>query len=95
MTKQLRRIVSLRSRLHKIQSYPCLWHRTILSLWQEWLAICNYRYKTIFFHEWILTVPELQPMPVELPTLEWMFTLEQIFKHEINMKVNQEKETHA
>ena len=91
MTKQLRRIASFRSRLHKIQSYPIIWHRTILSLGQEWNAICKYSFKGALFHEWLLSIPELQPVPDYLPTHEWICLLEQFFKHELHSKVNQER----
>ena len=75
MIKQLRRVQSLRRKLDK----EVMHHALIL----EWRCILRFRYQAQSFVAWLQMQPELWPVPWNLPSMEWLSDLEQLWRHEV------------
>ena len=80
MIKQLRRIQSLRRKLSK----EALHHALLL----EWRCILRFRYQAQSFVAWLQSQPELYPVPWNLPTMEWLNDLDQLWRHEVQRAMN-------
>ena len=90
LTKQIRRISSLRKRMEKLSQTSELWTRTVIGLHQEWNAINNWYFDGMLFSQWAAYVPELMPVPVDLPRVPWLFDAEQILRHELQRVLHHE-----
>lgn len=91
MVRQLRRITSLKIRIQKLQSFTEIWYRTWKDIHTEWNVILKADFKMEKFETWIQNIPELTPVPVELPTHEWLSDCEQIVRHAVTQQEAVEK----
>jgi len=81
-TRQIRRIQSLKQRLNKTDVINLADENLFQQLTQEWakiLAAAGF-YKN--FSYWIFQHPELHPMPEGLPSATYLYTMEQLLKHQ-------------
>ena len=84
MVRQLRRITSLKKRVQKLNGYTVIWHRTIQDILTEWNVITSTVFQGTPFWKWIQNFPELQPVPWDFPTDQWLHLLEQLAKFEVD-----------
>ncbi len=91
MVRQLRRITSLKIRIQKMQSFPEIWFQTWMDVHHEWKVILHSDFQMKKFAYWISDIPELSPIPVELPTLEWLGDCEQIVRFVVHQQEAVEK----
>ena len=91
MVRQLRRITSLKIRIQKLFTYHEIWNRTWSDIHIEWQVILRAEFQKVTFANWIATIPELQPMPEALPTLEWLEDCEQIVRYFVKQQESIEK----
>ena len=83
MVRQLRRITSLKRRVFQLDLYSEIWHRTIQDIQTEWNVISNAVFHGLPHWIWINSIPELQPVPIDFPTYQWLDLLEQFVKIEV------------
>ena len=89
--KQLRRIQSLVYRLRKLALAPMAATPSRMhDLRLEWQAILKAPGFNPTFAQWIVATPELQYVPCEVPTLDYMLLLEQFLKLEVEAQDAQE-----
>ena len=89
--RQLRRIQSLYRRLNKLHRDPELcpdWHQ----LAAEWQAICKAKLLETTFTAWLCSQPEFTEVPGFLPSLGYLYDVQQMFAHQIrNMEAHEKK----
>ena len=77
LIKQFRRIQSLRRKLSKPHKPQCLG--------AEWSNILRFHFQRKPFVFWIQSIPELGWVPAFLPPPGWLFDVEQLWKHELDV----------
>ena len=77
---QLRRLQSLRRRIQKLDNFTSIWPQTWTGLNQEWKKICHDTCMGSAFFFWAQYQPEIGPLPRQLPSVDLIYTLEQIFR---------------
>ena len=77
LIKQFRRIQSLRRKLSKPHKPQCLG--------AEWSNILRFHFQRKPFVFWIQSIPELGWVPAFFPPPGWLFDVEQLWKHELDV----------
>ena len=80
MIKQLRRLQSLLRKRDKCQNVECLL--------AEWRKILYFKFNGLSFVAWISQLPELAPVPWNLPTSFWLSDLVQLWRHEVQSAIH-------
>ena len=91
MVKQIRRMQSLQRRLQRLESTDEIWESTWISLWEEWAAILRFTNQGYHFQDWVNDIPELSPLPTNLPTQEWLCLAQQFLQHELQSQIHREQ----
>ena len=79
--KQVRRLQCLVAKLRKHHPDPVPWD-AYKPTWDEWQCVLRSQCMQCDFVQWCQHTPELGPPPYELPSLEYLVTLEQLMRHE-------------
>ena len=90
LTKQMRRVQSLKRRLVKWETDSSLDQQYWDQLWQEWMCIVRSKGLPGGFLAWISNIPELEQLPMHLPTSEYIHLLEQFLRHHVDREVAQQ-----
>ena len=86
---QLRRIRSMKGQLAKLQGCPIDTQRE-KSLLQEWHSILKCRTFPGGFVTWCCNTPEVGPPSQDLPTVEFLYDIDQLLTHDINDRTQRE-----
>ena len=89
--RQFRRITSLKKRVQMLDQYSEIWHRTIQDILTEWNVITTAVFRGTPFWMWIANIPELNPVPWDFPTFQWLHYLEQFVKIEVEQLAVEDK----
>lgn len=93
-TCQMRRIQSLKQRLHKAERIvptPIVQQQ----LQQEWNRILDAPGFRKGFRVWMMNFPELLPVPIDFPSHEYVFQLEQLFRFQLDQLTYDQKTRNA
>ena len=90
LVRQTRRVQSLMTRVQKLETYPEIWHRTLVSIHQEWHTIQKQRLQGMSFWDWVANFPELEITFTSFPTYDWLHALGQVLKHHADIQVSQD-----
>ena len=83
ITRQMRRIQSLKQRIRKIETVPPS-STTIEQLHQEWTCILQSTGYHHGFCHWMRQFPELLPIPYSVPSFEFLYLLEQLHRFHLD-----------
>lgn len=86
--RQLRRIQSLRRRIAKVETMQDIWERTRKTLQQEWDVIVADRSVGCTFGQWAQETPEIGPLPRLVPPSSLLWSVEQMFKLQVDDAVH-------
>ena len=80
----MRRLQSLKRRLIRWENEAGLSDRYYIQLWEEWMCIFRSPGFPGGFQSWITTHPEIAHVPLDLPTSEYVYVVEQLLKYEVD-----------
>ena len=92
LTKQIRRLQSLRQRVAKLEMFPDLGY-VPMDLQKEWKAIVNTR-SSGNFRNWCLQQPEIAWFPLHFPSTEFLDLTIPLLKHHTDALANQQNLLH-
>ena len=95
LTKQMRRIQSLKRRVQRWESDHSLSDHYYTQLWEEWMCILKAKGFSKGFLAWIREHPDIMQIPLQLPTAEYLHDLEQILRHHTDQEVYKQNQKHA
>ena len=94
LTKQMRRIQSLKRRIQRWEIDYSLMDSYYHQLWEEWMCIVRAKGFPQGFLQWLQDCPELTQVPLHLPTSEYLYDVEQLLKHHVNHIVHCQNQKH-
>ena len=89
--KQVRRVASLRRTLEKYQ-HQIMSPEHFYGAWCDWQAILRSKAMGPCFVQWCQDVPEIGPVPLNIPSLEFVHTLEQMLKFDADAAAAQDRQ---
>ena len=91
LTKQIRRLQSLRQRVHKWETNPTLPSIYWEQLWEEWQCILRAPGFPGGFSRWIQKHPEVFMLPLHLPDEDMIYQIEQLLRFHVDGLVYEHK----
>ena len=94
LVRQLRRLQSLRRRMHRLLTYPDIWDRTWKGLEEEWKAVLKASGFQGTFTRWVCHELSWPFLPQNLPSLSVVEALEEAVQSLVTEKLRLDAEQH-